>query len=470
MKPLPLDFVKRMKSLLGEAGFERYEAALAEPSARALRVNTAKISAEEFERAVDFKVERIPYIENAYFFECDRIGAHPFHHAGMIYVQECAAMMPAQSLEIGPDWKILDMCAAPGGKSTQLKNRLGENGLLVSNEIEPQRCRVLASNVERLGLKNTAVTCASPDRIAEALPETFDMIMVDAPCSGEGMFRKEEEAIEDWSLGNVRHCAERQEHILECAYKSLKKGGYIVYSTCTFSLEENEMTVDGFLSRHPELELLPVNGEIRSHTEDGIRFDGCRCDNITDARRFYPHTGKGEGQFMALIHSTAEPSEEHSAEPEKRSKKGKKGSLESKKSQNTDFSSVESFLKETLVSFDVASLKARGDRPVLFGADTDLKGLQTCTLALGAEVGEVKPGYVQPSHALFMAYGSDFKRKIDLKLGSEELKKYLRGEQIEVDCEDGWAVITVCGCALGGVKVVKGIAKNHYPKGLRAKS
>ena len=456
-----------MKRLLGEDGFARYEKAMSEPPSRAFRVNTDKISISDFERINPFPSEKMPYVENGYYFDYDKIGNHPFHHAGMIYVQEGAAMMPAECLDIQPDWKILDMCAAPGGKSTQLKNKLGKNGVLVSNEIIPSRCKVLVGNIERLGLKNTVVTCASPDVIAAAFKSTFDMIMVDAPCSGEGMFRKEEIAIDEWSADNVKMCAERQTEILENAVKALKNGGYIVYSTCTFSLEENEMTVDSFLSRHPEFELLPVKASVAENSEDGIAFDGCGCDHLHYTRRFYPHTGRGEGQFMALLHNTLEPCEETAAASFDRREKGgkkEKGKLKAPLPVN-DIKTVTDFLDSVLVSYDKSAVRFRNGTPIYLSAE--LMPSEVTVFACGVNVGEVKKGYVLPHHSFFMAMGQDFKRKINLSPVSEELKKYLHGEEFETDCSDGWAVITVCGCAVGGAKVVSGVAKNHYPKGLR---
>ena len=250
MKELPLKYKERMKALLG-AEFENYEKALSEEPVRAFRVNTDKISLEDFQKINIFSSEKIPYVENGFYLNFDKIGNHPYHHAGMIYVQEPGAMAPAECVEIEPDWKILDMCAAPGGKSSQLRNKLDENGVLVSNEIIPSRCKILTGNIERLGLRNTVTTCMDTKKLARTFPQSFDLIMVDAPCSGEGMFRKEEIAIDEWSEENVKMCAERQREILENACLCLKDGGYIVYATCTFSLEENEMTVDSFLHSHP---------------------------------------------------------------------------------------------------------------------------------------------------------------------------------------------------------------------------
>ena len=187
-----------MKRLLGEEEYRLYEESFQQDAVRAFRVNTEKIPVKDFAEIAPFATERVPYVETGFYLDYDKIGNHPFHHAGMIYVQDPGAMATAECLEIQPDWWILDMCAAPGGKSSQLRNKLGENGILVSNEIVLSRCKILTGNMERLGFRNTATTCLDPARIAQIFPETFDMIMVDAPCSGEGMFRKDDTAIKEW--------------------------------------------------------------------------------------------------------------------------------------------------------------------------------------------------------------------------------------------------------------------------------
>ena len=307
MKQLPPEFTARMKQLLGEEDFARYEASFQEPAVRAFRVNTEKISLEKFEPLNIFSSEKIPYVETGYYLNYDKVGNHPYHHAGMIYVQDPGAMATAECVDVKPDWWILDMCAAPGGKSSQLRNKLGENGVLISNEIIPSRCKILTGNVERLGFRNTATTCLDPARVAKLFPETFDLVMVDAPCSGEGMFRKDDIAIQEWSMDNVLRCAQRQKDILEHAAATVKAGGYIVYATCTFSLEENEMVVDSFLQAHPDYELIPAKESVRTHTDDGICYDGCHCKDLSYARRFYPHKSRGEGQFMAVLHQKGAP-------------------------------------------------------------------------------------------------------------------------------------------------------------------
>ncbi len=451
MKELPKEYKERMKKLLGE-DYEKYEAALDSAPVKAFRVNTDKISLEDFEAINMFSKEKIPYAETGFYLDYEKVGNHPFHHAGMIYVQEPGAMAPAECVDIDPDWKILDMCAAPGGKSTQLKNKLSEKGVLVSNEIIASRCKILTGNIERLGLHNTVTTCMDTKRLTQTFPCTFDLIMVDAPCSGEGMFRKEEIAIDEWSPENVLMCAKRQRDILENAVKCLKGGGYIIYATCTFSLEENEMTVDGFLSDHPEFELVPVKEAVIKSTVDGIRFEGCRCANITDARRFYPHIAKGEGQFMAVLHHRYP--EEYTTFSKNRS------------SQKTD-KLVTDFLDNVLTDYKKENVITYNGNPVYFTPDFEIK--KGTAFSCGVTIGEIRKNYIQPHHQFFMAMGNRFRRKIELTAESEEIKKYLHGEEFDTTCENGWAVVTVNGCSLGGVKVVSGKAKNHYPKGLRTK-
>ncbi len=445
---LPIDFKNRMMYLLGDE-FQDFENSLSEPAVRGFRVNTDKISLEEFEKINTIGKEKISYVENGFYLETEKVGNHPFHHAGMIYVQEPAAMAPCECVEIEKDWKILDMCSAPGGKSTQLKNKLGEKGVLVSNEIIPSRCKILTGNIERLGLHNTVTTCMDTKKLSKTFPKTFDLIMVDAPCSGEGMFRKEEIAISEWSQENVEMCAKRQAEILENAANCLKDGGYIIYSTCTFSLEENEMTVDTFLQNHPEFQIAKVSERVEKASVDGIFFDGCKCKNIEYARRFYPHKNRGEGQFVAVLKNKNVPSFERTV---------------IKKPQKTDKTVID-FLNGTLTEYDAENVTVYNGNPVYFTPDFFVP--EKVAFSCGITIGEIRKNYILPHHQFFMGMGKYFKRKIELSHNSEEIKKFLHGEEIKTNCENGWAVVTVDGCAVGGAKVVSGIAKNHYPKGLR---
>lgn len=450
MKPLPIAYQNHMKNLLG-ADFKSYLLELEKPPVRAFRVNTDKISIEDFQKINIFGKNKIPYVDNGFYLDFDKVGNHPYHHAGLIYVQEPAAMAPAECINIDPAWCILDMCAAPGGKSTQLKNKLSENGVLVSNEIIASRCKILTGNIERLGLQNVVTTCMDTEKLARTFPDTFDLVMVDAPCSGEGMFRKEEIAVDEWSEKNVTMCANRQAEILENATKALKSGGYIVYATCTFSLQENEMTVDSFLQNHPDFELVKVNEKVSEYTCDGINFDGCKCENIHFARRFYPHKSKGEGQFMAILHHKGEKYADYNPTPNPR---------------KTD-KIVTDFLNDTLEDYNPDYIHEYNKNPIYYNNRLPIKDGQA--FCCGVTIGEIRKNYILPHHQFFMALGHKFKRKINLAPDSAELTKYLHGEEFDTNCKNGWAVVTVDGFSLGGVKVTNGKAKNHYPKGLRIK-
>lgn len=450
MKELPLEFTARMKALLGTDGFTHYAASFCEPAVRAFRVNTEKISLSDFALDNPFSSERIPYVDTGFYLDYDKIGGHPYHHAGMIYVQDPGAMAPAECLDIQPDWWVLDLCAAPGGKSSQLRNKLGTHGILVANEIVPSRCKILTGNMERLGFRNTITTCLEPARLANLFLETFDLVMVDAPCSGEGMFRKDDTAIMEWSVDNVLRCAQRQKSILEHAASALRPDGYIIYSTCTFSLEENEMVVDHFLQQHPEFELIPVREPVRACTDDGISYDGCHCKNLRDARRFYPHKSRGEGQFMAVLHN--------------RNPYAPRSAAAVRTAAKPD-SIVTAFLDDVLTGYDSSQLSMYNGNPVYMSPLlTPDRGTAFCC---GVTIGEIRKNYIQPHHQFFMAMGSQFRRRIELAADNEALERYLHGEEIAADCDNGWAVVTTRGCTVGGVKVVSGRAKNHYPKGLR---
>jgi len=274
--------------------------------------------------------------------------------------------------------------------------------------------------------------------------------MVDAPCSGEGMFRKEEIALSEWSEANVKMCAQRQMEILENAACCLASGGHIIYATCTFSLDENEMVVDAFLKNHPDFEIVPVTDRVRAHTQNGIQFEGCECENISFARRFYPHKSRGEGQFMALLH---------------RKSGGENFSRKTAPTAQKPLKIVFDFLDDTLVSYDKQSVKMVGDRAYYFASELAIP--DKTAFCVGVTIGEVRRNYFQPHHQFFSAFGNDFKRKISLSLGDKELASYLHGEEISCKQKDGWASVLVDGCALGGAKVSGERAKNHYPKGLR---
>lgn len=445
---LPIDFTNRMKAILGEE-YEKFEASYSEVPVRSFRVNTNKISEEDFEKINLFGGKKIPYAENGFYFSCDGIGNHPYHHAGMIYIQEPSAMAPVASVDIQPGWNILDLCASPGGKSTQAAAQ-NPDGVLVSNEIIPSRCKTLTGNIERMGFRKVITTCADAKKIASLYGEVFDLVIVDAPCSGEGMFRKDKNAQNEWSVENVLHCAERQREILDEIKTTVKPGGLLLYSTCTFSLEENEKNVDWFLNENDNFELIDVKDCVKKYTTDGIMFDGCKENNISRCRRFYPHVAKGEGQFFALMRKTCGfgIEELHPSALKDIPKNEQKIIFE--------------FLDETLKSYNRKAVKKYKDNFVYFDSDFPVpNGAFSC----GVTIGSLQKNYIKPHHQFFSAMGKLFKQKIELT--PEQAKNYIHGETVDCEFDKGWCTVTVNGCPIGGAKAVNKTAKNHYPKGLR---
>ncbi|MBE6651056.1 MAG: hypothetical protein E7613_07055 [Ruminococcaceae bacterium] len=434
-------FIKRMETLLGREGLELYLSELEKPSPRALRVNALKGD----ENALDIDITPVPYSKNCYYFDHDKIGNHPMHHAGLIYIQEPGAMVPVASVDIESDWKVFDTCSAPGGKSLQAAAFLGDDGFILSNEINTPRARIMSGNFERMGVRNYVITSAPVDKVSEKFKSFFDLVIVDAPCSGEGMFRKEEDAVKDWSEENVRMCAERQKGILQAAAHSVKGGGYLLYSTCTFSTEENEDTVNAFLAENGDFELVSPNERVVPYTVSGVGDE--------KFRRFYPHIAPGEGQFCALM----------------KRKGDEEGDVDvtSALSQPTkdEMVSAEDFLKDTLISFDRNYIKKFKDFLVYINPEIPVP--EKVTYSCGVTLGEAKKGYFMPHHHLFSAMGKEFKRKIDLPLDDARICAYLRGESFSYDIENGWCAVLIDGIPLGGGKAVNGQIKNHYPKGLR---
>lgn len=451
---IPEKFKETMKPLLGE-DFESFVDALENsPAVRGFRVNTLKISDGDFEKCASFSAEKIDEIPNGYIFREEKVGSDPLHHAGAFYVQDPSAMATVAAAReyIPADALMLDLCAAPGGKSTQLA-ALAPDGFLISNEIVPARAKILRGNIERMGVRNSAVTCADTSLFAKEFPEAFDFVLCDAPCSGEGMMRKyNEEAAKNWSEENVALCAARQKEILENAAKCTAPGGILVYSTCTFNLSENEMTVDAFLSRHGEFSLVPADGKIAAVTADGINFDGCNHD-MTLCRRFYPHRSRGEGQFICIM-----------------KKAGERGARIKEKTPRSPLSKEEAaaaqaFFADFLGGVPDGYFLGMLKNTVMLCPEGAVcpKGAVFC----GVAAGEVIKGRFQPHHHLFSAFGKEFLRKVCLSSTSPEALKYLRGETFSAECENGWCAVIIDGCAAGGGKAVDGTVKNHYPKGLR---
>ena len=450
---LPLSFLSRMERLLGDE-YPAFLRAMTEGEAEhAFRVNTVKLSVSDFEKLSPLDGGRVPYTPDGFYHDEEKIGRHPCHHAGMVYSQDPGAMSALQAIAIQPGWRVLDVCAAPGGKSAQIAAAIGENGVLVSNEYVSARCKLLVGNIERLGIPNALVLNADSATLRGYFPAYFDMVVVDAPCSGEGMFRKSEDARRMWSEENVRHCAARQADILADAADTVRAGGYLLYSTCTFSPEENEEQVAAFLAAHPEFSLRPVAEALLPYTAAGLPINGI---DPTACRRFYPHIAPGEGQFMALMQKTGDPCN-HPA-PTYRDA----GELP----QKADMIALRAFFADAFGEERYAARVRSLHGNLVLPPDIPLppRGV----FAAGVLVGEVRKGILFPHHQLFSAYGKRFVRRLNLALDDPRVSAYLHGDVIPApDLANGYCAVLLEGCPLGGAKIVDGMAKNLYPKGLR---
>ncbi len=450
---LPIAFTERMQDLL-QNEYTDFISAHSRSAVRALRVNTLKTKTESCKNSLDFEITPLPFADCGFTFREDKIGASPAHHAGMFYAQDPSAMavLAGVDLPFTSPIRALDLCAAPGGKTTQLAAMLPSGSFLIANEIVPSRCRILQGNLERMGVKNTLVLNSSPDRLSGLYPGFFDLILVDAPCSGEGMFRKYPEAVGEWTPDTPKMCAERQREILQHAMKMLAPGGMLVYSTCTFAPEENEEMVLYLLANYPTLTLVPVSAAVKAVTKPGI------LEGTEEARRFYPHISAGEGQFMAIFKSQAE-SENAACEAFK---------SEARALTKEEEKIVSAFLKENL-SVAPAYLWMWND--TVFCAESEYAVPKGQVFAPGTIVGNLQKGRLVPHHALFSAYGKEFKRKVVLSCEDARAATYLSGNAIPCpDTPDGWAAVMLLDAPIGGCKVVSGTAKNHYPKGLRLKN
>lgn len=459
---LPIEFEKKMKAFLGDE-WDDFLYSYDNNRFQALRFNTLKVQSPE-ERMRILKTlkissdKKVSWADEAYYFDENvRPGKHPYHEMGLYYIQEPSAMSAAALLAPKPGMRVLDLCAAPGGKSTQLATYLGDSGLLVSNEINTQRSRILSQNIERMGIKNAIVTNEDSFVLASHFPGFFNAIQVDAPCSGEGMFRKLPEAIEQWSMENVAICAERQKEILDNAAVMLKPGGVIVYSTCTFSKEENEDVIEYFLERHPDF-------------------------TLEEMERFWPHKVDGEGHFVAkLVRRGCVDTDLKADRKTKKNKNSKNRKNETKPALTKEnMKLLSEFLDET-ISEDMAAW-IKNSRLVMFGEqlyrlpdmEVDIKGLKV--QRAGLHIGEFKKQRFEPSHSLALALKlSEAKNVVKLTWDDPQTTGFFNGQSVMLsdeqtaECKKGWALVCVDGYPAGWGKVNGAQVKNHYPKGLRNK-
>lgn len=455
---LPEIYLEKMKQLLGDE-FPQYEASFDEVPFAGLRVNTLKLKPEQFKEISPFALSEVPWTPNGFYYDKssqnkkEQPGKHPYYFAGLYYIQEPSAMTPAALLPVEPGDCVLDMCAAPGGKSTELAAKLQGKGVLVTNDISASRAKALLKNIEVFGVTNGAVLSEVPDHLTEYFPEYFDKILIDAPCSGEGMFRKDNAIIKSWDEERPEFFHKIQLSILDAAVKMLKPGGYMVYSTCTFAPIENEGSIQYLLDNYPEFEVVSVDayeGFRKGHPEWILNGS----EELNHTFRLWPQHIKGEGHFVALLHKKGEP----------------------KKGKETGKKKLPKFPKGTEDFFSQVNLDLEGKHFEEFGEKVylvpdilpDLRGLRI--LRTGLYLGEKKKNRFEPSQSLAMALkAGDYPHTLNYACDSLELKKYLKGETIELENDklSGWQLVLADGYPLGWGKASNGRLKNKYLPGWR---
>ena len=470
MADLPQSFLDSMKEILGE-DYEAFLAGFDGQRQYGLRVNTLKMNLEEFERIAPFHLKKVPWISNGYFYEAEDAPAkHPFYSAGLYYLQEPSAMTPASRLKVQPGERVLDLCAAPGGKATELGAALQGEGLLVANDINTARARALLRNLELFGISNSFVTKEPPHVLAERFPEFFHKIMVDAPCSGEGMFRKNPAVVDSWQEKGPEYFSKLQREIIVQAADMLLPGGMMFYSTCTFSPLENEKTITHLLKERPDMEVIPME-DYEGFAEGLTSYRGEVFDESCKlCRRIWPHKMSGEGHFMALLH--------------------KKNGVQQQVQQTVSQSSIwwekckglnkeqkaaaEDFFSHVNIAYDGKRIDVRGDNLYYLPAPKyDGRGLHF--LRNGLFMGEFKKKRFEPSQPFALAlHAQDFDQVLDFPADDERLSRYLRGETLDVSDliagekkRKGWQLVMVAGHPLGFGKLVNNNLKNKYPAGWR---
>ena len=399
-----------------------------------------------------------PFADNTFYLDAEhKAGSDPLHHAGAYYMQEPSATSAVAVLAPKEGERILDMCAAPGGKSTQIAACIGESGLLWSNEYVPARARILQQNLERFGVRNQVVSSKDTTPLCDGLQEYFDAVLVDAPCSGEGMFRKEPQALTEWSLENVLLCATRQDEILNNAAKAVKAGGRIVYSTCTFAPEENEGVIFRFLAAHPDFELIPIQVEwgCAAFPAERIRPFCPEADDrfdLTYCRRILPQHG-GEGHFIALLHRLGQDDRRPISYPYPNNDKNRLA--------------AETLYQECFSDTPDGVFVTYGDQVRLLPHELpDCDGLGV--LSAGVAVATICKNRLEPSHSIYIASRmSNCRQFINLTPADPRLISFLHGEEIACENCTGWTAVCVAGIPVGFGKASNGRLKNRYPKGLR---
>ncbi|MCM1106756.1 MAG: RsmF rRNA methyltransferase first C-terminal domain-containing protein [Blautia sp.] len=455
---LPEEFLKRMQEMLGD-NYPAFLDSYSRECCHSLRINPLKEKSNLLLRNPTFTLRPVPWeADGFYYASTEAFGKHPYHAAGVYYIQEASAMAAVPCLAPRPGERILDLCAAPGGKSTQLAAAMRGEGLLVSNEIHPARAKILSENIERMGVANCLVLNESPEALAGIFEGFFDKILVDAPCSGEGMFRKNPDACAEWSPENVRLCADRQLAILSCAASMLRPGGRMVYSTCTFAPEENEGTVSRFLKAHPDFSAVPANPH-PSMSAGNPAWINDPAPGIEHTVRLFPHCLCGEGHFLALLQKEGEPGSRRLFPG------GDKADVPEK-----DCKEYLEFCDSALLSRPAGRLLRFGEQLYLAPEELpSIRGLRV--LRPGLHLGTLKKNRFEPAHALALALPPGSAAHVwELPSTDSTIRAYLNGQTFPADGPKGWYLITVDGYSIGWGKLAGNVMKNHYPKGLRTLS
>ncbi|MCR8659148.1 RsmB/NOP family class I SAM-dependent RNA methyltransferase [Paenibacillus endoradicis] len=525
---LPASFLEKMKFLLDDE-YDNFMSSYDEQRYYGLRVNELKVSHEQWLGLTPFQehLEPILWTDNAFYYEeQDRPGKHPHYHAGMYYIQEPSAMVPVELLDVQPGQRVLDLCAAPGGKSTQIASKLQGQGIIVSNDIATERTKVLAKNIELAGVRNAVVMNEHPSQIATKFPQWFDRVLIDAPCSGEGMFRKNESMIEEWGNFSVDRCSSMQREILDDVAKMVAPGGQIVYSTCTFSPEENEEQIARFLTRQPDFTVVQVEDNwgwahgkhqwVSSEVSEQLSQE--QLHSIDGTIRLWPHRMKGEGHYVAVlkrdgiarditetslnseinrhimwrdIDNTVTKRDKHESKSIKNGYRDRPSNKEKdKKKQNLNYGKslkAEATPDEIWNIFaqeQVAIVPELNYEAVCYGNRVYLQPEGMPSLAglkvvrAGWYIGELKNGKFIPSHPLAMGIRQDEAiRSINFTSTDDLLQRYLKGETIFIQSDqliikdgakqNGYVLICVDHCPVGFGKNVDGMIKNELPAGWR---
>ncbi|MDD3173122.1 MAG: RsmB/NOP family class I SAM-dependent RNA methyltransferase [Herbinix sp.] len=489
---LPKLFEDRMRKLLGEE-YEEYLQCYSKPHFGGLRVNTLKTSTEEFERICPFSIQRIPWVKNGYYYDTnEQPSKHPYYYGGLYYIQEPSAMTPASLLPINKGDKVLDICAAPGGKSTELGAKLCGEGLLVSNDISNSRAKALLKNIELFGIRNSLILSEAPNKLVQYFPEYFDKILIDAPCSGEGMFRKSPSIMKNWEQYGVDYYNKLQKEIILYAAKMLKPGGLLLYSTCTFSPEENEGTISYLMEECPEFHVVNAIPDLQTQKELELSYEGFDFgkpewvdtkEELKNCIRLWPHKINGEGHFATLLYKEGNTNSKNTAPKDFKTAEYMEYNSNCGYRDNSNLKNAAAYGKygnslseETIEFLDDLKFPINRDQLIVHEERVfllpeglpNLKGLRI--LRHGLLLGEMKKQRFEPSQALASSLKiADYDKIIRLEINDPNVIRYLKCESIEPegDYSDGWYLVCAEEYPLGWLKIAKNNVKNKYLPGWR---